>query len=981
MGYPVQSGEIVKDVMPRTKPYQYTEDYVQGRRSDERPEDMGQGNSAFQGSVSLVPLAPFALMSTKQATELPTTISKSFLDCNACPEFVEMVLEDASPTTIARLASTCQMLNKEVKRFIRSTYNINTFLAAYFDDVPSFRGLQARTGTIIGGSTAVAFFNRKRYDEDNVNIFANPGCAYEVARHLIDIQHYRYVPLGTDDPQEFVDGEEDAAMRLTSKHITERRYSVSTLTKVFRFTGVNSLGLTVEVLLMATTRSVMHAILNTHSTAAMNIISHDMAVSLYPRGTFHERINQELPGNALHGNFEAEMALFKYKYRGYGTKIRWPAEVDEDTFMFGKLRRVGDVNCWTIPLDVEKNFTAHDLSITSPAIRRNLLNENSWTLVGRGIQCRTKFCCVSLPIFRYAYTVGNAKDALAMRRFFENQWPHELAARGNNRLHQTWWDGEIDNIQQGAVTYKQYDSPPAGDNKTQHSDAVINLQDAEETDSSASTSSFLSTFPVLISQRLGAKATVNLLQQFAGIGGYEENYKRTSCILDGFEMPPSTKIYIAPVQEAIIVYLPRRRMAVKKPIECFSQELPTVFLESSVSDEVIEYIVKALRLKHDEMSSAPGLVSIILNPSSTIYENELRMTTISVMLVSPVLFVWKKLSMSERRGKEAEYCVYFHAQSGPPFSALLTSYLLIKFPQQWSTRSKHNFEPVQIAFVIDDRGSWGVMIFGSNFKKAFDMAFDLGVRNSQKYRTPGGQEPMTVWPENKYCTHLRSVHMIDQTSSACLRNSWEGHQPFCIRFQEGDDQVIDGTDWNVGEAKIVARRITAFLGVQFARAGAELLGLTELLGQESTLNDLRSVALERGVKIPIILRDRATTGTDRGGAYELDVEVDWNAIKPVDISDHSLAIGSQRLLKIRNKLCQRWNGERVAPSILMVFAVRGAVDVITSTVVQGFALRPIVVEGSPRTRGLHDSPYSVDAATAIEAVKKAWNARVQGLDL
>ncbi|KAF7976993.1 hypothetical protein HWV62_4914 [Athelia sp. TMB] len=446
-------------------------------------------------------------------------MARCFLDCNACPEFVGLVLENAAHITVARMARTCREMYTEVARFKITAYNVDSFLAFFLLEVASFRALQARTGTIIGESTAVAFFNRQRHTEDNINLFANPGCAYEVGRHLIDVQNFTYMPIGIEDSYDFVHGDEELPVRRTSKNPrTETRYSTSAVTKVCR--------------------SVFHAILNAHSSerhassnkkasdlfvaAAMNFISHDVAISLYPRATFNYRKSHELPWNALHGSVDADIALYRYNYRGYTTKIRWSSEVEKDAFMIGKTRRVGDVDCWTVPLTVAALCPPQSLSPTSPPITRNLLYENSWKLVGSGFQTQIKFCCMDLPIFRYAYTVCEVEDAAAMRCFYEGQWPNELIARGENILHQTWWDGAINSIKQGNTALRYYDGSSDQKRGVRYHAAVRRVEESEDTDSTVSSGSFLPNFPVLIDHRLSSSATSNILSRFAKVGKTDE---------------------------------------------------------------------------------------------------------------------------------------------------------------------------------------------------------------------------------------------------------------------------------------------------------------------------------------------------------------------------------------------------------------------------------------------------------------------------
>ncbi len=58
-----------------------------------------------------------------------------------------------------------------VQDYIRSVYNAHRLLSPFFHDVPSFRSLQASTGTLISGNSALHFLDRSRRLCDPLDIF------------------------------------------------------------------------------------------------------------------------------------------------------------------------------------------------------------------------------------------------------------------------------------------------------------------------------------------------------------------------------------------------------------------------------------------------------------------------------------------------------------------------------------------------------------------------------------------------------------------------------------------------------------------------------------------------------------------------------------------------------------------------------------------------------------------------------------------
>jgi hypothetical protein len=86
-----------------------------------------------------------------------------------------------------------------VSSYFRRAFNINNLLEPYFSDqskpdlIDQFRLMQARTGTIISGSSALQFFARTSYPDSDLDLYTALHGAAEVA-DFITKADYTYVP-------------------------------------------------------------------------------------------------------------------------------------------------------------------------------------------------------------------------------------------------------------------------------------------------------------------------------------------------------------------------------------------------------------------------------------------------------------------------------------------------------------------------------------------------------------------------------------------------------------------------------------------------------------------------------------------------------------------------------------------------------------------------------------------------------------------
>ncbi|RDB23243.1 hypothetical protein Hypma_009684 [Hypsizygus marmoreus] len=208
-------------------------------------------------------------------------------------------------------------------------------------DVAAFRELQAKTGMLISGSTALQFFDRTCYPDTDLDLYVMHTGAFEVSHWLTTIG-YRYQP-SLNGPSTFVWAFLDASAGQTpaAPPLYPRRGIIG----VFGFFNP---GCHQSVQLIVVIFSPIEVILDFHSTCMMNFIAHDRAVALYPYETFERGVSLICQVAGPH-HVEART---KYVRRGWSMALHLTHAQTTDPksdFCIGH-RFVGDKKCWSIPL-------------------------------------------------------------------------------------------------------------------------------------------------------------------------------------------------------------------------------------------------------------------------------------------------------------------------------------------------------------------------------------------------------------------------------------------------------------------------------------------------------------------------------------------------------------------------------------------------------------------------------------------------------
>lgn len=258
---------------------------------------------------------------------------------------------------------------------------------------------------LISGSTALQFFERTFYPESDLDLYVEHRYCKTIALWLVAIG-YSYEAreghpeqleeaLGTTPPKIV------GTLDFLSSHIAD--YPDSGIIQVFNFHKSDS---DCKIQLITSHHSPLELILKYHSTAVMNLITHEKAYSLYPRGTFKERrslaVYQEKNAEAIYKK-ATKIARDKYVARGWTLveALTRDEMADPTSAFFPGSRYVGDSKCWTIPI--------------LPKLDRpeDYIEMNSWNLQYKSLNhAEMSYKVLAASSLRYNYLV---KDQHLMR--------------------------------------------------------------------------------------------------------------------------------------------------------------------------------------------------------------------------------------------------------------------------------------------------------------------------------------------------------------------------------------------------------------------------------------------------------------------------------------------------------------------------------------------------------------------------------------
>ena len=125
--------------------------------------------------------------------EFTTPFEKAF----HCADVYDRINSMIPPHSSVMLSWTCHATNNARASFTRCTFNINHHLRRFFQNPLEFRTIQAETGTIISGSSALQFFNREIFEDSDLDLYLHPGHLERIGAWLMKSEGYIYI---TEDP-------------------------------------------------------------------------------------------------------------------------------------------------------------------------------------------------------------------------------------------------------------------------------------------------------------------------------------------------------------------------------------------------------------------------------------------------------------------------------------------------------------------------------------------------------------------------------------------------------------------------------------------------------------------------------------------------------------------------------------------------------------------------------------------------------------
>ncbi|KAK7045895.1 hypothetical protein VNI00_007326 [Paramarasmius palmivorus] len=278
---------------------------------------------------------------------------------NLPPTTHDHLFRDLSVKELFNYSKVNRAANTAVREFYRRAFRVENILYPYFDrdDIRNFRILQYSFGILIGGSTALAFFQRFAYAGSDLDLYIEIRfCA--ILGQFLEEAGYQYTPAQFDDSTQatdLADAIDIAYTRATGRREGARtraeRYDLKGMAGVFTF--IRDDGKKIEVI--GTRANPLEVILGYHSTVVMNLIGYSNAISLYPRSTFMDLVSLKLHVHTR----KAEAACSKYQKRGWNmvSFVDAATAVSHDSNLHMFPRFLNDAHCWRVPLLPLDNFT------------------------------------------------------------------------------------------------------------------------------------------------------------------------------------------------------------------------------------------------------------------------------------------------------------------------------------------------------------------------------------------------------------------------------------------------------------------------------------------------------------------------------------------------------------------------------------------------------------------------------------------------
>ena len=173
-----------------------------------------------------------------------------------------LLLDYCSARSLVSLRRTCTTFKTAVDMYITQRFNVDRILTRYFTDPKSFRYLQACTGTLISGSSALQFFDRSFYPHSDLDLYVSKVWGPRVG-HFLSQEGYSFVPGQHQHPTFDSAVIESEAQTNAAVHVYGNFKGIA---GVYTFEKIGKDGDTLKVQIMFAARTPIEVILRFHSS-------------------------------------------------------------------------------------------------------------------------------------------------------------------------------------------------------------------------------------------------------------------------------------------------------------------------------------------------------------------------------------------------------------------------------------------------------------------------------------------------------------------------------------------------------------------------------------------------------------------------------------------------------------------------------------------------------------------------------------------
>lgn len=312
---------------------------------------------------------------------------------------------------------------------------VGRVLSPFFRNVDGFRAMQARTGALVSGSTALQLLDRTTYANSDLDLYVDRRYADDVVTHLLEQEDYVFERRENQDP--------NAHVALDSIVHVENMYGdvepVPAMTgylgrgirTVLDFTRgdkkiqlITSKKSPLDIILLfhssASNKTIVISTLTTEVACVMNVLTHQHVYALFPRATLIDRVTLAI--NTAGEGERWDIARQKYAKRGWRVVDLGHEDLAlEESADFQCVPRwIGDSKTWTVPLLPKLPHLGNDcLSINAFKLA---YDEEHGAEIGYDLceSPRLKFCYTSLRHEREVLT--STIISLFTRPFVGTDW-------------------------------------------------------------------------------------------------------------------------------------------------------------------------------------------------------------------------------------------------------------------------------------------------------------------------------------------------------------------------------------------------------------------------------------------------------------------------------------------------------------------------------------------------------------------------------